>query len=252
MTAIRTSRPSPAVIALAPVVLAAALVAHPYLAGRLPNGSGVADAVVAGTTRWGWVHLATVVASALVILAFVALRDHLENATGKRLAALAVPCVVIGSTLYALLPGMEFTVLAAAETGGSVNDIAAAQAALRDWFVPVLVTSGLIFAIGVLGFIPSVTRAALLTRPMTTVVVGALAVMGLSRLVPLAAVQLYVHSAAAMLGLLPLAYRFSTAPRPAPEGHRARAGHRELEPLVGERAGTRADSYYSRRASRPG
>jgi hypothetical protein len=67
------------VVVVAPVVLLAVFVAHPYLSGRLPNDAGVAAAVAAGTMRWGAVHLATSVASGLLILAFLAVRSYLRE-----------------------------------------------------------------------------------------------------------------------------------------------------------------------------
>lgn len=206
-----TSRYHPIIIALAPAALAAAMVAHPFIEGRLPNDAAVAEAVAAGTTRWGVVHLAAGVASALVILAFLALRDRLRGPADARLTTLGVPAIVIGSTLFVMLPGMELAALAAAETG-DVAEIAAAQAALQRWFVPVLISSGIIFAVGVFTFIVGITRAGILSRPATALVVGALAVMALSRLVPLAAVQFYVQSAAGLLAFWPLAYHLWTQP----------------------------------------
>ncbi|MBA3552694.1 MAG: hypothetical protein H0W27_07460 [Actinobacteria bacterium] len=47
----------------------------------------------------------------------------------------ALPFIILRSTLFAILPGMEFALLAAAETGG---DARVAQAALMPWFVPTL------------------------------------------------------------------------------------------------------------------
>lgn len=216
------------IVAIAPAALFVALVAHPYLAGRLPNDTAVAAAVAADTTRWGLVHLAAGLASGLVILAFLAIRDYLRDAGEHRLSAVGVPFVVIGSTLFVMLPGMEFAALAAAQTAGTdLADIAAAQAALQEWFVPVMVIGGLTFSIGVLAFIRSITTTGILRTPLTAVVVGALAVMALSRLVPLAAAQLYLHSAAAILALWPLAYHMWSYPTPgaaAPPG-RARESH---------------------------
>src|SRR5918996_4801792 len=114
-------------VMVAPVVLLAALVAHPYLSGRLPNDAEVAEAVAGGTTRWGLVHLATSVASGLIILAFLAVRSYLREAGEDRLSTLGVPFVVLGSTLFAVLPGMEFAPLAAAETGATTAGIEATQ-----------------------------------------------------------------------------------------------------------------------------
>ena len=80
-----------AILLLAPAVLLAAFVTHPYLSGRLPNDAEVAAAVAEGTTSWGLVHLATSVASGLIILAFLAIRSYLRDAGEDRFSALGSP-----------------------------------------------------------------------------------------------------------------------------------------------------------------
>ena len=225
-----TRNPSygPIIVAIAAAALFVALMAHPYVAGRLPNDTAVAAAVAADTTRWGLVHLAAGVASGLVILAFLAIRNYLRDAGDHRLSAVGVPFVVIGSTLFVMLPGMEFAALAAADTGGTdLADIAAAQAALQGWFVPVMVTGALSFAIGIVAFIRSITTTGILSTPLTAVVVGALALLALSRFVPLAAAQFYLQSAAGILALWPLAYHMWSCPMPraAAQPGRARESH---------------------------
>lgn len=199
-----------AVVVLAPVALLAALVTHSYLPGRLPNDSAVAEAVAGGTTRWGLVHVGTAVASGLIILAFLAVRSFLREAGENRFSTLGVPFVVIGSTLFALLPGMEFAPLAAAEIGASTAEIAATQAALASWFVPVLMTGALAFAIGLFGFARAISDTTVGSRGLTHVVVAALLVMAVSRFIPFAAVQFYVQGAAAIVALWPLAYAMRT------------------------------------------
>ncbi|MDQ3662537.1 MAG: hypothetical protein M3454_16095 [Actinomycetota bacterium] len=201
------------VMVVAPVVLLAALVTHPYLSGRLPNDAGVAAAVAAGTTRWGAVHLAITVASGLIILAFLALRSYLREAGEDRFSALGVPFVVIGSTLFAFLPGMEFAPLAVAEAGATTTQIEATQEALAAWFLPVLMTGALAFAIGVLAFARAISIVTVGSRALSRVVVVALIVMAVSRLVPLAAVQFYVQGVAVIVALWPLAFAMRT---PAP------------------------------------
>jgi len=214
------------ILVAAPAALVAALVAHPYISGRLPNDAEVAVAVAGGTTRWGLVHLATSVASGLIILAFLAVRSYLREAGEDRLSTLGVPFVVIGSTLFAVLPGMEFAPLAAAETGATTAGIEATQEALFSWFMPVLVSGALAFAIGVFGF----ARALSVTRPggraLTRVVVVALIVWAISRFVPLAAVQFYVQGGAAIVALWTLAYAMRTqlAPDRAGRSQPMRAG----------------------------
>jgi hypothetical protein len=203
-----------AVVAVAPVVLLAVFVAHPYLSGRLPDDAGVAEVVAAGPTQWGVVHLATAVASGLIILAFLAVRSYLREAGEDRFSSLGVPFVVIGSTLFAFLPGMEFAPLAAAETGATTTEIEAAQEALASWFLPVLVTGALAFAIGVLAFARSIMIVTVGSRMLTRVIVAALMVMAVSRFVPLAAVQFYVQGVAVIFALWPLAYAMQTQAAP--------------------------------------
>jgi hypothetical protein len=206
------------IMVLAPVALLVAFVTHPYLSGRLPNDAEVAAAVAAGPTRWGAVHLATAVASGLIILAFLAVRSYLREAGEDRFSALGVPFVVIGSTLFAVLPGMEFAPLAAAETGATTMEIEATQEALAPWFLPVLVSGALAFAIGVFAFARAISSVTVGSRGLTRVVVAALIVMAVSRFVPLAAVQFYVQGVAAIVALWPLALAMRTHAAPYATG----------------------------------
>lgn len=194
------------VLVVAPVVLLATFMTHPYLSGRLPNNAGVATAVAAGPTLWGAVHLATAVASGLIILAFLAIRSYLREAGEDRFSAIGVPFVVMGSTLFALLPGMEFAPLAAAEAGATTTQIEATQEALAAWFLPVLMTGALAFTIGMLAFARAISIVTVGSQALTHVVVVALIVMAVSRLVPLAAVQFYVQGVAVIVALWPLAF----------------------------------------------
>lgn len=205
--------------AAAPVVLLAAGIAHPYLAGRLPNEEAVAAAVVADPTRWGSAHLAHAVASAAVILAFLAVRSYLRDAGEERWSGPALVFVVLGSTFYAVLPGMEFAPLAAVEIGA---DASAAQAALEGWFVPVLVSGAVLFALGAFGFATAVTRVTVLGATVSRVVAGALVVMAIARFVPLAAVQFHVQTLASFVALWPLAYAMWREPAASPTGPRHR------------------------------
>jgi hypothetical protein len=176
---------------------------HPYLSGRLPNSDEVAEAVIADPTRWGIAHLAVGISSAAVATAFLAIRRHLHEAGEDRWSAAALPFVVIGSTLYAMLPGMEFAPLATNEVGG---DVAAAQEALNPWFIPVLVAGAVTFALGMFGFALGVSRSGVLSPGPARLVMAALVVMALARVVPLSAVQFYVHGIAALVALLPIAH----------------------------------------------
>jgi hypothetical protein len=204
-----------AALVIAPAVLFGALVAHPYIEGRLPNDEAVAEEVAAGTTLWGVVHLTAAVASALIIVAFLAVRSYLHQAGEDRFTARGLPFIIVGSTLFAVLPGMEFVPLAAAETGATTAEIAAAQDAITAWFTAVLVASALTFGIGVLLFAAAISEVRPGSARLTRVVVGAMVVMAVSRFVPLAAAQFYAQGLAAVAALWPLAYAMRRQPVPS-------------------------------------
>lgn len=220
MPATTRTRWRPAIVAIAPAALLAALITHPFLPGRLPNDTAVAEAVAADTTRWGLVHLATAVASGLVILAFLAIRSYLRDAGEDRFSAVGFPFIVIGSTLFTLLAGLEFAPLAAAKVEADLADIAATQAALAPWFVSILATAALTFAVGILYFVKAIADSHVLNPRLSRVVVTALIIMAASRALPFAAVQFYVQSAAGIAALWPLAYHMWQQPKTArPAAH---------------------------------
>ncbi|MGH8968805.1 MAG: hypothetical protein ACRDV1_02520 [Actinomycetes bacterium] len=189
-----------------------ALVTHPFISGRLPNEAEIAEGVAADTTMWALVHLAAGVGSALIAIAFLAVRSYLQEAGENRHSARGLPFVVMGSTLFAVLPGMEFAPLAAAESGATTAEIEAAQAAIGSWFMLVLVVGALTFAAGALLFATAIWQTRVAGSGLTTVVVAALVVMAVTRFVPLSIAQFYVHSLAALLALWPLAYLMWTRP----------------------------------------
>jgi hypothetical protein len=197
-----TSRARALATALAPLVLLVAFAWHPHLHGRLPNAPAVAEAVAEDPTRWGLAHLAAGVASGAVVLAFIAVRGLLRERCDDRWSALGLPFIVIGSMLYAMLPGMEFAPLAAVAAGA---DPEAAQRALQPWFVAVLMIGAATFAVGVLGVVKGIAGHRILSPGVTRLVVLALVVFAASRFVPLFIVQGYVQAAAAAVALWPLA-----------------------------------------------
>jgi hypothetical protein len=199
------------IVALAPTVMLAGLFAHPYIA-TLPDEAAVAEAVAADTTYWGLVHLTAAVASGLLVLAFLTIRSYLREAGEERWSILALPFIVMGSTLFAVLPGMEFAPLAAAKVGA---DAEAAQAALASWFIPIMVTGASTFAVGVFAFAKGIANSRVLSRRLTWVVVGALVVLAISRVVPVGAAQFYVQGAAGVVALWPLAYEMWKRPEAA-------------------------------------
>ena len=189
-----------AVAVIAPAVLLAGFLYHPYVASPTDE-SALAAAIASNTTRWGLSHLAIGIGYGLTVLAFVAIRSYLREAGEERWSALALPFIVVGCSLFTILTGMEFAPLAAAETGGNVE---AAQSELTPWFVPILVTGAVSFMLGALGYAVAILRSGLLNAQLTRLVFGSLVVMAAARFVPLGAAQ-YVIGVASVVALWPLA-----------------------------------------------
>ena len=168
-----TSKALAITVAAGPVLLLGALLWHPPLPGRLPDNDAVAEAVAADVTRWGLSHLAAAVAAAAVSVAFIVIRSYLRERGDGWFSAVGLALVVVGNTLYAVLPGMEFSALAAHETG---TDIAAAQDALQPWFISVLVGGSVVFAAGTTLFAVAIVRSAPMGRTEAVVIAAALVV----------------------------------------------------------------------------
>lgn len=200
-------------MAVAPLVLLVAFALHPHIGIGFPDQDAVAAAATEHPTRWGVAHLVAGVASGAVVLAFLAIRARLRETGGDHWSARGVPLIVMGSTLYTLLPGMEFAPLAAAESGG---DVTAVAESLVSWFIPIHVIGSLAFAAGVLAFARGICDSAILTTRMERVVVLALLATLLARLVPIVAVQFYVQAAALVVAFWPLALEMRRLPRPRP------------------------------------
>lgn len=195
-----------AVIGIAPLVLLAAFVYHPHIM-FLPSAEAVAHAVQADTVRWGIAHLGVGVGAALLAAAFVAVGGYLGDADNHRPSVtVGVPLAVLGAGLYAILPGMEFTVLAAVKSGA---DVVAAQEAIDSWFVPTMMSSAVVNAAGLTLLAHAIKRSDALSRGMRSVVVVALLVMAVSRFVPIGPVQFYVQGVAGIIALWPIAYQIS-------------------------------------------
>ena len=207
-------RAGAATVAAGPILLLGALLWHPPIPGRLPDNDAVAEAAAADITRWGLSHLAAAVAAAAIEVAFIVVRGYLRERGDGPISAVGLALVVAGSTLYAVLPGMEFGVLAAHETGA---DLAATQSAVQPWLVSVLVGGSVAFAAGTTLFAVAIVRSAPMGRTEVMVVATSLVVFGVCRVIPIGVVQFYVQPVAALLALLPLAAEISA-------GRRLRAG----------------------------
>jgi hypothetical protein len=218
MSATTRARFRAAIVAIAPALLLAGFVYHPYIAPPT-DPAAIAAAAASDTTRWGLAHLAIAVGYGLAVLAFIAIGSYLREAGEERWSIVALPLIVIGSTLFVVLTGMEIGLLAAAEVGA---DVQAVQSALFPWFIPILLTGALSFAFGVFGFAKGIVRSGVLGPRLTWLVVGALVVMAVARFVPLS-VAPYVIAAAGIVALWPLAYEMWKHPEAARPAGRPRS-----------------------------
>lgn len=208
-----------AIVVIAPALLFAGFAYHPYVANGTDEAA-LAEAAASDTTRWGLSHLAIGIGYALAALAFIAIRSYLREAGEDRWSSVALPLSVVGCALFPILTGMEFALLAAAETGG---DPEAAQTELMPWFIPVLLTGAVSFALGALGFAMGIVRSRVLSERRARLVAGALVVMAAARFVPLGAAQ-YLIGVAGLLALSMLAYEMWERPK-AQLGGQPRATH---------------------------
>jgi hypothetical protein len=208
-----SARMRAALAAVAPTVLLAGFFYHPYLS--VPTDPAViAAAVGSNPTRWALAHLAVGVGYGLFAVAFLGLRSYLREAGEERWSVIAVPFIVMGSTLFAILTGMEFGPLAAAAAGA---DATASQAALFPWFVPVLFTGAVAFAVGALCFAMAILRSHVLGPSPSRLVVGALILMVVARFAPIGIAQ-YVIAVAGVAALWPVAFAMWRRPGARPGG----------------------------------
>ena len=197
-------RSGSSIVTVAPVVLMASFVYHPYIPD-LTDKAAVAAALTEDTARWGFAHLAVGVGSALVVLAFLAIHRYLREAGEHRWSALGVPFIVLGGTLFAFLPAMEIAMLGAAGAG---VDVAAVLIAMNPWFLPISLAGTALFALGALGFAAGIVSSRVMEPEQTWLVVAALIVAAAARFVPLGP-ALYVGGAALIVALWPLAFEMS-------------------------------------------
>jgi len=200
MTSTTRLRSQAAILFVAPAVLLAGELYHPYL--EFPRESVVADAAAADPTRWGLAHLVVGVGYGLLAVAFLALRAHLRESGEEPWSARALAPVVLGCSLTAILTGMEFAPLTAAETGG---DVEAAQRELLPWFLPIVAASGVAYALGALGFALALVRSGVPSSGWARLVAAALLATAIARFVPLGA-AFYVTGVATVVAFWPLAY----------------------------------------------
>lgn len=212
MTALQIALFRGAALLLGPSLLLVGGLYHPWLGSPGDAGflSRLAGAVSANPERWAVAHLLVAVGSAFLVLAFLVTHSYLRENRKERWSRVGLPFIVVGSTLYALLPAMEFAPWAAAAAG---TDAGAVQGALLAWFRPILLIGAFTFAFGAVGFAVGIARASVLGPLSTWIVISALLIMAAARFAPVGVAQLYIGPAASLVAFGWLAFVVVRRPR---------------------------------------
>jgi hypothetical protein len=199
-------------VAAGPLVLLAGILWHPFIPD-LRDGDDVARHLQDDTTTWFGAHLLVAIGAAVLLLGFLAARAHIRTSVGREpWTGRAVVPLVLGSMLFVMLPAMEIGMLAVEAANG---DVAATQAELYTWFMPLTFASAAILGVGTILFAVGVHKARVLPAALDRTVVAALVASALTRLPFTAA--LIAGVVALNVAMLPLAatmWRAGGVPKP--------------------------------------
>jgi hypothetical protein len=108
-----------AILFVAPIVLLAGILVHPYV-GTYLEMHVVADAVTRAPEMWVASHLIIPVGMSLVLLGVVVIRGEFHRSGEDRWSLFAVPLLYVGGAVWAAIAALEITYGAVAHSGGDV------------------------------------------------------------------------------------------------------------------------------------
>lgn len=194
-------------LAIAPVVLLAGALIHPYL-GNLPNTSDLIEAVTSQPVRWATGHLVLGLGIALMVLAFFIVRTHLHDRGEDRWSFWSVPLVTVGLGLSGFMVGAEgFGGRAAADSA----DVQAFFEALEAWGIATYLSANLLLTLGLIGFAVAVAKSQILGRAATWVVVGGAVIQAVGLFLPMGWAA-HLVAGGALLFTWPIAYNLWSLP----------------------------------------
>ncbi len=168
-----------AVVGLAPVVLAAGLLAHPYLSD-VTDAAEIATAIASGSTRWAWSHVLVALGIALTVLAVFAIRMFLRSAGEDNWSFWATGLITIGAGLVLVLIGLDgLGGYAVAEAGGSITGFFEAAAAWEWLFLAAFA----VFSLGLIALAVAIRASRVLSPAATWIVVVALVVAAVANFI---------------------------------------------------------------------
>lgn len=165
---------------IAPVVLLAGILAHPFVRSYLDT-SVVAEAVRGAPGRWALSHLLIAVGLGLLLVAVTVIRREFRDAGEQRWSVVAMPLLFVGATLLGALVGSEVTLAAVATSG---QDVLAVLEASETSITPLYLGGALLFAAGWVSLAVAFRRAPILPSVQNGVAVVALIVIPIGLFVP--------------------------------------------------------------------
>jgi len=121
-----------AVLSIAPLVLLAGILAHPFVDTYFET-SVVAAAVSRAPDRWAVAHLIIPIGMTLLLLAVVVISGEFRRAGEYRWSVIAVPLLFIGGAVWGAVAALEITYAAVARSGG---DVLALMETNATWTTP--------------------------------------------------------------------------------------------------------------------
>ena len=169
-----------AVLFIAPAVLLAGILAHPFVRDYTDT-SVVAEAVSVAPGQWAVSHLTLAIGLGLVSLAVLAIRHEFRSAGEQRWSAIGVPLLIVGATLLGAIVGTEITLSAVIDTGG---DVLAVREATEMLTLPLFLAGVLLFGLGWLSFAMAFYHARILPSALNRWAIVALVAIPIAFFVP--------------------------------------------------------------------
>lgn len=169
-----------AVLFVAPAVLLAGALAHPFV-GDYTHTIVVADAVRAAPGQWAVAHLLLAIGLGLMPLVVLVIRQEFRSAGEQRWSGIGLPLLIVGGTLMATIVGTEITLAAVVDSGGDVLAVREADEALT---LPVFLGGVLLFVLGWLSFAMAFYRARILPTALNWWAIVALVAVAITFFIP--------------------------------------------------------------------
>lgn len=169
-----------AVLFIAPVVLMAGILLHPFVGNYLETDV-VATAVSGAPNQWIVSHLIIPIGMALLLLAVVVICAEFRRVGERRWSVIALPLLFLGGAVWGAIAALEITHAAVVHSGGDVLAVMETNAA---WIGPYLLGGALLFVLGWISLAVAFYRVPILPRALNWLAIGALALIVMASSIP--------------------------------------------------------------------